>query len=223
MDIRAAVTFPAPHGTESVVLHDGDEVAFGRSASCPVRFAYAPVADESVPRVAGRLLAAGKRVFVDAVGGPGRRAIEVLADGRPPVLLALGEGYAPSASEFRVTVHGERAAWNLSVFVRDAATVDHSVDDVPTRRFELALTQREKRVLEAYAEPWRRGRIEPATHREVAAVLACHPNSARETLYVVWARMVAAGIPMPDVSDKRVAVVESARLHGLLVESAIRD
>jgi hypothetical protein len=28
--------------------------------------------------------------------------------------------------------------------------------------------------------------------------------------------MFAAGIPMPDVSDKRVAVVEAVRLHRLL-------
>jgi hypothetical protein len=28
--------------------------------------------------------------------------------------------------------------------------------------------------------------------------------------------MFAAGIPIPDISDKRIAVVEAVRIHGLL-------
>ena len=43
-------------------------------------------------------------------------------------------------------------------------------------------------------------------------------NSAREALYEVWAKLFAAGIPMPDVSEKRIAVVEAVRLHRLLGE-----
>jgi hypothetical protein len=74
----------------------------------------------------------------------------------------------------------------------------------------------QRRVVAAYMEPLRHGRLEPATHREVAAALSYHPNSAREALYEVWARMFAAGIPMPDVAEKRVAVVEAVRLHRLL-------
>jgi hypothetical protein len=38
----------------------------------------------------------------------------------------------------------------------------------------------------------------------------------REILYEIWARMFAQQVPMPDVSDKRVAVVEATRVHGLL-------
>jgi hypothetical protein len=50
----------------------------------------------------------------------------------------------------------------------------------------------------------------------VAAALNYHPNTVREVLYEIWALMFAEQIPMPDVSDKRVAVVEAARVHGML-------
>ena len=214
---RAAVTFPAPHGAESVVLRDGDVAAFGRGGCCEVRFGYAPIADVGLPRVAGRLVVAGERVFVESVDVVGRRSLEITAVGRPPVLLGVGDGFAPSESEFRVTVHGEQRAWLLSIAVRrDVADAGRSVWEPPTRSFTLRLTDMQRRVIAAYMEPLRHGRLEPATHREVAAALSYHPNSAREALYEVWAKMFAAGIPMPDVSEKRVAVVEAVRLHRLL-------
>jgi hypothetical protein len=214
---RVAVTFPAPHGTESLVLHDGDVAQFGRSGDCDVRFGYAPIADVGVPRVAGRFVVAGERVFVESVGVTGRRSLEIIAPGRPPMLLGIGDGFAPSENQFHVTVHGEQRAWVLSVVVRrDVPDARRSGWEPPTRSFELRLTDMQQRVVAAYVEPLRNGRMEPATHREVATALSYHPNSAREALYEVWAKMFAAGIPMPDVSDKRVAVVEAVRLHRLL-------
>jgi hypothetical protein len=182
-----------------------------------VRFGYAPIADVGVPRVAGRFVVAGERVFVESVDVTGRRSLEIIAAGRPPVLLGVGDGFAPSEPEFRVMVHGEQQAWTLSVVVRrDMPDSSRSGWEPPTRSFELRLTDMQRRVVAAYIEPLRHGRVEPATHREVATALSYHPNSAREALYEVWAKMFAAGIPMPDVSDKRVAVVEAVRLHRLL-------
>jgi hypothetical protein len=214
---RAAVTFPAPHGTESVVLRDGEVAEFGRGGECGVRFGYAPLADVGVPRVAGRFVVASARVFVESVDVAGRRSLEIVTVGRPPLLLGVGDGFAPSEPEFRVMVHGEQQAWALSVVVRrDTPDASRSGWEPPTRSFELQLTDMQRRVVGAYIEPLHHGRMEPATHREVASALSYHPNSAREALYEVWAKLFAAGIPMPDVSDKRVAVVEAVRLHRLL-------
>jgi hypothetical protein len=216
---RAAVTYTAPHGAESCVLSDGDVTAFGRGADCLVRFGYAPQADIGVPRVAGRFIVAGRRVFVESTDGVGRRSLEISIPGRPPVLVAVGDGFAPSEPEFRVTVHGERQAWTMSVVVRRDVDVQGGSGEPPTRHFQLQLTDMQRRVVAAYMEPLRNGRLEPATHREAAAALSYHPNSAREALYEVWSRIFAAGIPMPDVSEKRVAVVEAVRLHRLLAVS----
>ncbi len=210
------MTYAAPHGTDVHVLQDGEVVDFGRDGSCAVRFAYAPVADQGVARVAGRLLVAGGRVFVESRGAQGHRALEVRADGSPVVQLGHGEGFSPRSSSFEVLVHGDRA-WRLQVDVRHAAHegADDS-NDPPTNRLTLELTPAQRRVLEAYSAPVLRGRLEPATHNEVAGTLDLHANTVREALYEVYARMFTAGIPMPDVTDKRVAVVEAARLHGLV-------
>ena len=140
------------------------------------------------------------------------------------MLLGVGEGFSPATSEFRVAVHGEQRSWTLLVAVRGSTSPPVAAGgDLPTRNFELELTPMQRRVVEAYVAPMRRGRLEPATHREVATTLSYHPNSAREALYEVWARMFAAGIPMPDVSEKRVAVAEAVLLHRLFDESDDAD
>jgi hypothetical protein len=214
---RAAVTYPAPHGTESFLLRDGDVVGFGRGVECPIRFGYAPIQDDVVPRLAGQLVVANQRVFVEGVDAPGRPAIEIAVADGPSVPVALGEAHSPRASRFSVHVRGTDQVWKLTVTVRaEEPPSRQAVGGPPTRTYELALTPMQRRVVAAYLEPMQRGRLEPATHREAAASLSYHPNSVREALYDVWSKMFAAGIPIPDISDKRIAVVEAIRIHGLL-------
>jgi hypothetical protein len=215
----AAVTFPAPHGTDVVVVGEGETVTFGRAGSCDIRFGFAPTADVGVPRVAGRLIAAAGRVIVESLPGDGRRSIEVIADGHPVRMLVVGEAFSPVTVEFRVVVHGQQRAWPLLVVARAPGVAERDDDDRSTRQISVAFTPMQQRVLRAYVEPMRRGRLEPATHREVAEALSYHQNSAREALYEAWARLFAAGVPMPDVSDKRVAVAEAIRLHRLLEDA----
>ena len=208
-------TFEAPHGPEVVVLRDGTVTEFGRDATCGIRFAYAPVPDDGVARVAGRLVVAAGRVFVESTTTTGHRALEIRADGGPPVQLAHGTGHAPSSDAFEIHVHGNRS-WRLQVAVRrEARTLDGTSEDPPTNRVAIELTPAQQRVLRAYSAPVLRGLLEPATHKEVADELDLHPNTVREALYEIHARFFAAGIPLLDVSDKRIAVVEAARIHGL--------
>jgi hypothetical protein len=215
---RAVVTYLAPHGTDALTVCDGDLVLFGRGAECHVRFAYAPVPEEGVPRVAGSLLAANGRIFVESAAQPGHRALEVRTASGTAVQIPVGEALSPREDQFEILVHGTGALWKLSVTVRPSPRRFSSDgrDDPPTRRHELVLSELQQKVLAAYSEPITRGRPEPATHKEVAAVLNYHPNTVREILYEIWALMFAEQIPMPDVTDKRVAVVEAARVHGML-------
>ena len=131
-------------------------------------------------------------------------------------MVGAGDAFAPAEASFRVMMRGQARTWLLDVVVRPQMFPARSSDDYPTRIHELELSALQRRTIEAYLEPMRRGRLEPATHREVAESLGCHPNTAREVLYGVWAEMFAAAVPMPDVADKRVAVVEAIRLHRLL-------
>ncbi len=214
---RAVVTYLAPHGTDVTTLLDGESARFGRGAECEIRFAYAPVPDEGVPRVAGSLLATNRRVFVESNDQPGHRTLEVRGPSGSTQIPA-GEGFSPRDTHFDLMVRGEHSAWRLGVRVRpniEQVNLEGSADP-PTKRLSLELSEKQWAVLEAYCEPPSRGRSEPATHKEVAAALNYHPNTVREILYEIWALMFELQVPMPDVSDKRIAVVEAARLHGLL-------
>lgn len=215
----AVARYIAPHGPEAAVLHAGDVVPFGRGGDCTLRFAFAPTADHGVPRVAGWLVVANNRIIVEAAESRSGRSLQLVSAGRPPMLLGCGEAFAPSGHQFTVIVHGEQATWPIHITVVDAArTRVQTIGGEPTRRFHLQLTETQHAVISAYVEPMRRGRFEPATHREVADQLSYHPNSVREVLYEVWATLLGAGIPMPDISDKRVAVSEAVLLHQLLDE-----
>jgi hypothetical protein len=181
-----------------------------------VRFGYAPTPDQGVPRVAGSLLAVNQRIFVESSSQPGHRALTIRTAAGTVMQLAVGEGHSPRERQFEVIVHGD-SPWKLGVTVRGPTKErPRGAGDLPTHRHQLVLTELQRAVLTAYFEPITHGRPEPATHREVATALSYHPNTVREILYEVWALMFAQQIPMPDVSDKRVAVVEAARAHGLL-------
>jgi hypothetical protein len=214
----AVITYPAPHGAEALRLHDDQTVAFGRSEECEVRFAYAPVADRGVPRVAGSLAVVNGRVFVESAGEQGlHRALTIRTDAGTTRQLAVGDGASPRERRFEIYVHGDSGPWRIGVAARARPPRSSSPEgpDPPTHHHAVTLTDLQQRVLDAYAEPIRRGRLEPATHRQVAAALSYHQNTVREVLYDIWALLFAEQIPMPDVDDKRVAVVEAARLHGL--------
>jgi hypothetical protein len=216
----AIVTYPAPHGVEAETLYPGDYVPFGRGAECRLRFGYAPQPDRDVPRLAGHLVVSDGRVFVESAGTVGHRALEVRTTQRS-VQIPIGEGHSPREGHFEVIVRSSVRSWTLGVTVRPPATPlqGSSSDDPPTSRYVLDLTGTQRTILATYCAPLRDGRVEPATHREVANALNYHPNTVRECLYEIWAKMFEQGIPMPEVSDKRSAVVDATRIHGLLLET----
>jgi hypothetical protein len=215
---RAMVTYQSPHGLDAITLHDGDVASFGRGSECQVRFAFAPQPDEGVPRLAGRLLVMSERVFIESLGQVGHRALEVRTGVGSSVQIPIGEGFSPKENKFDVLVRGHSNTWKLGITVRPSVNSSSVLgqSDPPTRRYELPLSDFQFAVLRAYYEPIANGRIEPATHKDVAAALNYHPNTVREALYEIWALMFEQGVPMPDVTDKRIAVVEAARIHGLL-------
>ena len=210
--------FLTPSGEALVSVYDGDSAAFGRSGDCEIRFGFAPEIDRTVPRIAGRLSVHHQRTWVESCTAPGGRVLQIVPDAGPPMPLAHGEGHAPACSRFCIVVAGETQRYTLSVtqspltsIVRsDAPTADRTIDH------RVSLSEREREVICAYLAPVRRGMPEPASHREVSKALSWSPNYVRSVLYDVFETLFVAGIPMPEHSDKRVAVVEAARLHDLV-------
>lgn len=219
----AAVLFEAPTGRDGVlVTAGGDRVLFGRSIDCAIRFGYAPEPDLRLPRCVGALLVAhGRRLVVECAEGPGARSLAVVAGERTLGRIEPGEVYAPAVGEFGVVATGDQR-WEIQVkvkrwpaIVRSEAAEQEPPTEVPSRP-SISLTPRAREVLEAYAAPVRAGGADPATHNEVAALLAYSRSTVRADLYELWQDMVAAGLEVPDYKDKSRAVVAAAVSAGLL-------
>jgi hypothetical protein len=215
--VLAAVVFEGPHGTDGLLITSamGPAVPFGRGGHCPIRFGHGPDHDARLARQAGTLVVAGERLAVESSPLPDHLPVQVVLAGRPPVELSQGELYAPAATEFDVVVRGERV-WSITV--RNALRGQPSVpasDEPLTQRPEFSLSGHERQVLNAYVGPLREGRLEPATHAEVAEMLSYSVSKVRSDLYGIWAKMVAGGLPVPAYADKRVAVARAALANGV--------
>jgi hypothetical protein len=220
-DPVAAVVFDAPTGPDGFLITTAmaPRVAFGRGGQCAIRFGYAPEPDLRLSRHAGSFILAGERLLVESAPQDGQAPLEITVPGRPPLALPPGEIYGPDAVEFHVVTRGDRD-WALHVRVRSSraflpADTD-MLDDPPTVRMTVRLTDHDRQVLGAYSAPLRAGRLEPSTHAEVAKQLSYSTNKVRGDLYRIWQEMVASGLAVPDYTDKRVAVARAAIDHRLV-------
>lgn len=168
------------HGTDSVVLRDGDIAEFGRAGTCRIRFGYTPTADLGVPRVAGRLVVAAGRVFVEARDAAGRSALAIVTPDGPPVMVGAGDGFCPAEASFRIVVHSEAPEPGRSRSPPAPIALHRQLSPLRTR---LTPTNSISAMHNGGSSPPTtsrsvRGRLEPATHREVAEQLGCHHNTA---------------------------------------------
>ena len=179
-----------------------------------------------MPRTAGRIVVRDGRAWVHSATEPGHRVLQIQRPASPPEGLPHGEARAPAEPQFSVLVNGESTVYRLTVSQRldtpdtntDSVAADADADaggDPETTRHVVSLTDRQREIIDTYLAPVRRGRPEPATHAEVAAELHLAANTVRSVLYDIYEKLFLAGIPMVDHSDKRVAVVDAFRLHGI--------
>jgi hypothetical protein len=212
-----AVVYPAPLGADGflVTRGAGPRFPFGRGGDCVMRFGHAPRSDLRLPRQAGWLVVAGERLAVESPARSGLAPVQVRAPGRPAHDLSPGELYSPPDPEFDVVLHGERV-WVLHVRTRLPDPIPATAPgDTATEPPPLRLSAHERSVLAVYVAPMRTGRSEPATHAQAAEELHYSERKVRGDLYRIWAEMVAAGLPVPDHGDKRIAVTHTALACGL--------
>lgn len=223
-----------------VPLYDDTTMSFGRGEHCAVRFGHAPRRDWEIPRVAGWLIMAHGRVIVEAAPMPAarvtagpfdgepqsvRRALQVTAaSGGPPVPVAAGSAFSPDEPVFTVEVFGATDTWELDIVARSRADdPDHHEPSEPlTHGVVIDLTDEQRRVLLAYAEPVLAGGVEPATHDQVAAKVFMSRSQVRRHLDRLSDEFFSKRLWSPGSGDTRVRVVEAARHNHILAESARR-
>jgi hypothetical protein len=196
---------------------DRPRLVFGRSSQCDVRVAHQPLADASVPRVAGAILAFDGRVAVDNLSDKVAFDVKprdgVLETVRPRTLVA------PPDARFEILLGGATGTHVVAVHRTNAGTdlprpVAVTTEEPPTTA-DPVLTDRQWRILEAYTAPLRAGSTTPATHAEVAAEVHWGYSLVRVECHAIWAALRLAGVPLRAFPDTRDAVVDAAVRHQL--------
>lgn len=191
---------------------------FGRAAHCEVRVAHQPLADRSVPRLAGAVVVLDDRVAVDNLSD--KVAFDVKTADGPLESVRPGALLAPAADRFEIVVGGANEAHVIAVHRQDrprrhrAGAVGWPSGDLPTT-FDPALSPRQWQILEAYTAPLRAGATTPATHAEVAAQVHWGYSLVRVECHAIWAALTLAGVPLRRFPDRRDAVVDAAVRHHL--------
>lgn len=208
-------TLSSEFGT--VGLAPDSTLTFGRGSDVDVRIGAAPIHDDIVPRLAGQLLAYDNRVLVENLDDV--LAFDLRVEGRPLISLAPGDIHSPRESTFDVLVRGGVTTYELAIRL--------NVDGVVPRRADLAasaeelgaptgavptITERQRRILDAYVEPMRRGGL-VASHQQVADQLGVSRSLVRVECERIWSALFLAGVPMRDLGDARDEIVDAWSRH----------
>jgi hypothetical protein len=200
--------------TTALVSADRD-VTFGRAATATLRIGVAPVYDDVVPRLAGRVFAAGDRVVIENLHDT--LAFDLKVGCRPLLTVAPGDWHSPLERTFDIVVAGAITAYELAVTVN----VDHNrtqrlaADDPdadPPTGASPELTERQRRILDAYVEPLAGG-APIATHAQVAERLGVSRSTVRVECERIWSSLFLAGVPMRDLGDARDEIVDAWGRH----------
>ena len=201
-----------------VVLDDEhDEIYFGRSEDCHVRFGHLPVVDQHVAGIAGRVFLCDGRLAVENLSV--QIAFDIKEADEPLETVRPGAIVSPPGSAFELHYTGSTHRHVVRVRGLAARTparsapAGRSVD--PTPLLAPGLTDRQWAVLDAYAAPRRAGATVPATHTQVADRLGWSMSLIRLECDAIWRAFLAAGVPMREFPDKRDAIVDAAVRHRL--------
>jgi len=213
MDAVAAGTISSE--SQVIVFGAGREVTFGRDPSSHLRIGHAPVYDDVVPKVAGKVFVHGERVVVANLHDV--LALDIRVDGRALISLPPGDWHAPAERTFDVLITGT-FTYELAVTVNSAhnpttrlpAGADAGAE--PPTGARPRLTERQREILNAYVAPLESGGP-PASHQQVAEVLGVSRSLVRLECHRIWSELLVAGVPMRTLGDARDEVADAWARH----------
>lgn len=214
-DTTPAATVSSEFGTLSLPF-DGD-FTFGRGADVAIRVGAAPIYDEVVPRLAGRIASINSRVFVENLDES--LALDIRIDGRPLVSVSPGHMHSPADPVFDILITGSITTYELAVRVNRDRTrprwvgIDASADELdPPTGATPELTARQRAILDAYVRPLQAGGTS-ASHQQVAEDLGISRSLVRVECERIWSALFLAGVPMRDLGNARDEIVDAWSRH----------
>jgi hypothetical protein len=192
----------------------GEDITFGRGSDVMLRIGHAPLHDEIVPRLTGSVFACRRRVVVanldDAL------AFDIRVADRALVSLSPGAWHSPDERYFDIVIVGT-LPYTLSVMVNTEGNPTHRLqrdDDpaLPRTGGRPVLTERQRRILDAYVAPMYAGGP-PASHQQVADALRISRALVRVECHRIWSELFLAGVPMRDLGDARDEIADAWARH----------
>jgi hypothetical protein len=213
VDDRAAGTIVTDE--QVVVLEDSSEVTFGRDPRAQIRIGHAPLYDDVVPKLAGKVFVHRGRVVVSNLHDA--LALDIRVAKRPLISVAPGAWHSPADRSYDVLVRGT-LTYELSVTVnsehnptRTVAAGLHASPEPPTGA-RPNLTSRQRRILDAYVAPLTTGES-PASHQQVAEVVGVSRALVRLECHRIWSELLVAGVPMRTLGDARDEIADAWARH----------
>lgn len=213
MDEAAAGTIASER--EVRVIGADRPVTFGREPTAHLRIGHAPVYDDVVPKLAGRVFAMDGRVVVENLHDS--LALDVRVDGRALLAVPPGHWHAPPERTFDVLVTGT-FTYELAVTVNSAGNPTRVVgvgepdSPEPPTGARPRLTDRQRRILDSYVAPLATGG-HPASHQQVAESLGISRSLVRLECHRIWSELLVAGVPMRDYGDPRDLIADAWARH----------
>ena len=197
-----------------IVGHD-TPVTFGRGSRADLRIGHAPVYDDIVPRLTGQLFAHEGRLVVANLDDV--LAFDIRIPGRPLLSVGPGEWHSPSGHSYDIVVSGT-FVHELAVVVNTASrkaqllTADAPVTMEPPTGARPELTERQRRILDAYVAPLADGGT-IASHRQVAEELGLSRSLVRLECNRIWSELLVAGVPMRQLGEARDEIADAWARH----------
>ena len=213
MDQAAAGTIASER--EVRVIAADRPVTFGREPTAHLRIGHAPVYDDVVPKLAGRVFALDGRVVVENLHDS--LALDVRVDGRALLTVPPGHWHAPPERTFDVLVTGT-FTYELAVTVNSAGNPTRVVSagepdsPEPPTGARPRLSDRQRRILDSYVAPLAAGG-HPASHQQVAESLGISRSLVRLECHRIWSELLVAGVPMRDYGDPRDLIADAWARH----------
>jgi hypothetical protein len=214
--MRTTARGTVTHDDVHLVIRD-DDIHFGRAPSNDIRIGHAPILDEIVPRNTGYVAAHRGRLLV--ANTDDRLAFDIVVEDHAPIAVRPGMWVSPPDPEFDIVVAGT-FPYTIAVAQNIAGATVHVVrtgeepdDGLPTGA-RLDLTERQRKVLDAYVAPVIGGGS-PASHQQVGQALGISRSLVRLECNRIWSKMLLAGIPMRELTDTRDQIVDAWTRHRL--------
>ena len=193
----------------------GPGVTFGREPHAHLRIGHAPLYDDVVPKLAGRVFAHDGRVVVANLHES--LALDIRIDGRALLPVPPGHWHAPPERTFDVLVTGT-LTYELAV-VNSAHNPDPGGGG---RRSRLPGAPRPapgpgspNASARCWTPTWRplaKGQP-PAPHQQVAETLGVSRSLVRLECNRIWSELLVAGVPMRSLGDPRDQIADAWARH----------